>query len=236
MIVPQPSADAPAAAAEAFIDALEARGVTVGGSAETGVVDQGGPEVAVVSSPPLSDIVALIESISDNTVAELLVKEFGQARRSEGSTEAGLEVMRTHLEEAGLPTEGVVLADGSGLHQDNRLTCRFLVALLEEAGPESALASGLAVAGESGTLAERMQGAAEGRIRAKTGSLRETSALSGFAEPLAGDDLVFAYVANAEEVPESVLGLQELLASVLVRYPEGPPRSTLGPSGATPLR
>lgn len=233
VVIPEPSDDAPTGAATALIQALEARGVTVAGGARTGTVDQSGPEVASVTSPPLREIVALIEGYSDNTASELLVKELGYVQAGEGSTEAGLEVMRGQLESAGLPLEGVVLADGSGLHQDNRLTCRFLVSLLAAAGPDSPLAAGLAVAGESGTLAERMQGAAAGRIRAKTGSLRETAALSGFASPLVGDDLVFAYVANAEEVPESVLVLQELLASVLVRYPEGPPRSELVPVGAT---
>ena len=62
------------------------------------------------------------------------------------------------------------------------------------------LRDGLAVAGETGTLAERWRGTpVAGRLRAKTGSLRNVTALAGEIEPLAGGMVTFAYVANVPD-------------------------------------
>ena len=118
--------------------------------------------------------------------------------------------------------DGVQVADGSGLSIENRFTCRTLVDVLglPETGP--VVRDGLAVAGETGTLAERGGTDVAGRMRAKTGTLRNVTALAGEMEPLAqGSAVWFAYVANVADPglvsPEQV-GLDEL-ADILVRYP-----------------
>jgi serine-type D-Ala-D-Ala carboxypeptidase/endopeptidase (penicillin-binding protein 4) len=89
------------------------------------------------------------------------------------------------------------------------------------------------VAGETGTLAERWQGSdVAGRMRAKTGTLRNVTALAGEVEPLAGGSPVwFAYIANVADpglvTPEDV-GLDRL-ADILVRYPRQVDLAALGP-------
>jgi len=229
-VVPGVAEDAPASAAQRMLEELEERGVDVQGGSGSGPAPEDGTEVAAITSPPLKDILPVLLRYSDNTASELLVKELAVAEGRSGSTAEGLEVYRSSLERSGFPMEGVVVVDGSGLDGDNRLTCRFLAAMQSSLSTEGAMATSMAVSGESGTLDDRLGGQAEGRIRAKTGSLLETTALSGWAETVVGYDLVFTFIANAPEVPESVLDLEEILASVLVRYPEGPSPADVAPS------
>ena len=109
---------------------------------------------------------------SDNNTAELLVKEMGLARAGTGTREAGLGVMTSALDELGLPMVGVVAADGSGLSNDNRVTCQLLVALLSDHTPTDALGAGLPVAGVSGTMADIFTDSPlAGKLAAKTGTL-----------------------------------------------------------------
>jgi D-alanyl-D-alanine carboxypeptidase/D-alanyl-D-alanine-endopeptidase (penicillin-binding protein 4) len=227
--VPQPSTDAAGLAASRLEALLEERGVDVQGGSGTGTAPEGATELAGIDSPPLREIVATMLTESDNTISELLVKELAVHNGQPGSTAAGLEVLRTTVAAWNLPDDTVAFADGSGLHGGNRLTCEFLLTLLERLGRDSIVVEGLPISGERGTLAERLDGPAAGRLHAKTGTLLEAIALSGYADSLAGEDLAFTYIANAGEVPESVLDLQELLATVLIAYPEGPAVAEVSP-------
>jgi D-alanyl-D-alanine carboxypeptidase/D-alanyl-D-alanine-endopeptidase (penicillin-binding protein 4) len=186
--------------------------------------------LASIESPPLREVVGQMLAFSDNTTAELLVKELGLQRLGEGSTEVGTQAVVEILSGLGLPVDGVVMRDGSGLHDENRATCELLAALLDRAGEDSDLAQGLAVAGQSGSLVERfLDTFVSGRLRAKTGTLDESTALSGFVDTLTGIDLLFAYVANGTDLDEDDVNLQDQLANALVRYPEGPPIDQLVP-------
>jgi D-alanyl-D-alanine carboxypeptidase/D-alanyl-D-alanine-endopeptidase (penicillin-binding protein 4) len=229
VVVPSALDDPASGAAQRLVDLLEERGVDVQGSSGSDTAPDETVELAGIDSPPVREIVTTMLLESDNTISELLLKEMAVHEGQPGSTAAGLEVLRGVVAGSGFPTDGLVFEDGSGLHDADRLTCGFLAALLEHEGPESVVALGFPVAGESGTLADRLEGVAAGRIRAKTGSLNESTALSGYASTLVGEELVFAYIANAELVPEEVLDLQEVLASVLVGYPEGPSPAEVGP-------
>lgn len=230
---PQASDDPPRTAAEVFTQLLADRGVDVEGQAQAAVAPDDLLTLASMDSPPLRDVLRQMLAISDNTTTELLVKEIGLQRSGEGSTEAGTRAIADILEGLGLPMEGVVIEDGSGLHDGDRVTCDLLVELLDRYGPDSDLGDALAVAGESGRLEERfLDTFVSGRLRAKTGTLSESTALSGFVETLAGLDVVFAYIANGEGLSERVETLfadQELLGDSLVRYPEGPALEDLAP-------
>ena len=121
---------------------------------------------------------------SDNFFAEMLLKGLGKDFAGAGTSDAGVGVVRTTLETIGLPLDSIVIHDGSGLSYDDRVTPSFLVQLLTtmtrrpEAG---AYYDSLAIAGEDGTLRERMRGtAAEGNAHAKTGTLDIAVSLSGY--------------------------------------------------------
>jgi serine-type D-Ala-D-Ala carboxypeptidase/endopeptidase (penicillin-binding protein 4) len=225
---PDPAADA----ARVVTDRLRAKGVAVVGAPRAGRAPDGGTELASLASPPVSSIVAEMLTHSDNETAEAALKEIGVATSGSGSAAAGKAALTQLLTDAGVAVDGVGLVDGSGLSNQGRVTCRTLTELLSlpEAGP--ALRDGLAVAGETGTLAERWRGTqVAGRLRAKTGSLRNVTALAGEVEPLAGGRVTFAYVANVPDPgpldPEDVD--MDRLGDILITYGRGIDLAALEP-------
>jgi D-alanyl-D-alanine carboxypeptidase/D-alanyl-D-alanine-endopeptidase (penicillin-binding protein 4) len=166
-------------------------------------------ELGRVSSPPLQRLVDYMVATSDNVVAEVLARQVALAR-GEPATYAGAAAAMTATlaDELGLAGSmgGITLADGSGLSRANQLTATLLSDLLAAAAssPPSDLAgvlTGLAVAGWSGTLADRYRddGAAEpgaGVVRAKTGTLSGVHTLAGLVVTADGRLLVFALLAN----------------------------------------
>ncbi|MDH3682299.1 MAG: D-alanyl-D-alanine carboxypeptidase/D-alanyl-D-alanine-endopeptidase, partial [Acidimicrobiia bacterium] len=219
--------DPPVHAASVLIQLLGERGVTVANPATSGQAPGAAIEVAQVQSPPLLDLLTHINSYSSNLGAELLLKRLGWERAGEGSAEAGAAVLIDVLEAEGIPTSGLRIDDGSGLAETNLLTCRAVAAVLAAAGPDSEFAATLAIAGERGTLAERMVDTpAAGAVFAKTGTLQDATALSGYAQS-ANDpaiDVVFAYIANEPliQTNQPVIDLQDAFATALTSYPGRP--------------
>jgi D-alanyl-D-alanine carboxypeptidase/D-alanyl-D-alanine-endopeptidase (penicillin-binding protein 4) len=225
---PDPAADA----ARVVTDRLRAKGVMVVGAPRAGRAPHGATEVASLASPPVSQIVAEMLTYSDNETAEAALKEIGVAVSGQGSAQAGKAALMGLLADAGVAVDGVGLVDGSGLSNRGRLTCRALTQVLTHPGTGPVLRDGLAVAGETGTLAERWRGTpVAGRLRAKTGSLRNVTALAGEIEPLAGGRITFAYVANGPEPGFLDPGDVDMdgLADILVAYPRGVDLAALDP-------
>ena len=76
-------------AAREFIRLLNERGITVAGSAASGIAPTGGNVIATIDSAPVSDVVGEMLANSDNNTAELLMKEIGLVGEGIGSREAG---------------------------------------------------------------------------------------------------------------------------------------------------
>jgi D-alanyl-D-alanine carboxypeptidase/D-alanyl-D-alanine-endopeptidase (penicillin-binding protein 4) len=233
-------ADPGEAAAREFARLLRERGVSVSDGWESGVVEPGTPVLASIESAPLSSIVADMLTRSDNDTAEMLVKEIGVVGGGAGTTAAGLQVLDTTVRSWGVPMENVVLADGSGLSANNRLTCDTLVGVLDHLADTPAV-EGLAVAGRSGTLIDEFLGSSvEGRLVAKTGTLAnppaeteppEVKALVGSLEAANGDLLEFALVLNGQGyvTTDGYLSFWSALAERLAAYPTAPDIALLGP-------
>jgi len=189
------------AAASLLREALEARDIRVANRSRVGTPAFESMRLARDLSPPLARIVRSMGRESDNFVAEILVKQLGATLGARGSTAAGVRVVRRFLLEAGVPLEGVRLADGSGLSRLDRFTATALVALLRAGYADSELrgpfVDSLAVAGVDGTLKSRMRfRPARSRVIAKTGSTSFASALSGFVR----GRYVFAVLQNGNPV------------------------------------
>lgn len=156
-------------------------------------------------SPLLSQIVMRANMESVNLYCEAMVKGIGWEKEQDGSTSAGLEVIRKYWEEQGLSWDGVYLSDGSGLSGTNAVTSLFLARFLrlmarqEEAVFRPFLES-LPEAGRSGSLKNTLKGtAAEGRLRAKSGTLERVRAYSGYATARDGRLLAFSVIASNYE-------------------------------------
>jgi serine-type D-Ala-D-Ala carboxypeptidase/endopeptidase (penicillin-binding protein 4) len=195
------SGDPALAAAQLFRAELVRAGVQVGGAAAHGVAGDDALLLASVDSPPLSKLVRWMDQVSDNFVAEMLLKELGAVQGSRGTTAQGVGVVTGLLAQAGVPMDGVRIVDGSGLSLLDRMTANALVGLLSAMWNDPAVRfevlAALPVAGRSGTLDARMRsGPATGVVRAKTGTTSNASALSGFV----GDRYIFSVLQNGYPV------------------------------------
>lgn len=149
--------------------------------------------VALVRSPTLDRLVNLTDVYSNNYFAEMLIKLLGARFGGAGTTAAGGNVI-----EAFARTHGSVVSavDGSGLTRSNRSSPREVVDLLlgmqeDPAGEE--FIQDLALAGQEGTVASRMEGtAAYGRCRTKTGTISGVSNLSGYCFNRSGRVMAFS--------------------------------------------
>lgn len=217
------------------------RGISVGGAATTGVAPEGAVELGSVESAPMTDVVAEMLANSDNNTAELVVKEIGLAERGEGTRTAGLAVAAELLDEWGIDTTDIVLADGSGLSLDNRLTCDALITVLQRYPADGPLGAGLPVAGESGTLAEIfVDHPAAGRLTGKTGTLNNppfnqdppaVKALAGYVMVDGGGAVEYVLILNGPTISDQseYRPVWDQLADLLAGYPSGPTPAELGP-------
>lgn len=201
--VQTPGADA----AKKFAAMLKSSGITVEGAPAAGTAPAGGaPELASVQSPPVSAMVEQMLTVSDNDMAEALLRQVAIAKGQPASFQGGTVASRQVLEGLGVTYGASDLKDGSGLDKDDRLTPQTLVQTLTLAAspkhPELRWAlTGLPIAGFTGTLADRYgqsSGAADaaGVVRAKTGSLTGVSTLSGLVRDRDGRLLAFAILAD----------------------------------------
>ena len=219
-------------AAQVFSDLLIDRGVQIEGVSSEGTTPEDAVKITSISSPDLIEIVTHINSYSSNIGAELLLKEIAVQSGSIGSTDTGIDAVLNVLNAENLPIDGVVLNDGSGLSEDNRLTCNLLIELLTSEGPDSLLASSFSIGGVRGSLEPKFQeSSAQGRVFAKTGTLRGTIALSGYVESAIEDDIdiTFAYISNEAAISGRTISLQEPLVIDFSQYPEGPKLAELLP-------
>ena len=231
------AADPALHAAQVLDGFVEARGVGVSADAGKGTAPPPSElrSLGMVVSPPMEEIVARMLRHSDNTTAEMLLKEIGRRLSGSARVEAVMGVRDVLERLLGVRTAGIVIVDGSGLSIHNRLTCDLIADLLLQAGPDSALVTGLAVVGESGTLRDcdaRLAGAepdAGGPVPrtvwAKTGTLNDVSALAGVTVARNGDVLTFALISNREGLIFD-LGfcndLQRGLIAAAAGHPYGP--------------
>jgi serine-type D-Ala-D-Ala carboxypeptidase/endopeptidase (penicillin-binding protein 4) len=161
-------------------------------------------EIAKRESPPMSEIAAQTMKPSENLYTELMLrtlgKQFPPADPKLTSAEAGLSVIRTFLNEAGVNTAHLAFVDGSGLARQNLITAESTVQLLVYMSKHRhapAWRDAQPVAGVDGTLRGRMRNTvAAGNVRAKTGTLNNVSGLSGYVTSAAGERLAFSIIVN----------------------------------------
>ncbi|MDX6446903.1 MAG: hypothetical protein QOH71_3977 [Blastocatellia bacterium] len=160
-------------------------------------------EIASMQSPPFSLIAAHTLKPSQNLYTEIILRTLGKLNTispSQTNEEAGLIVVRNFLRQAGASESDLALNDGSGLSRNDMITANATVQLLTFMSKHRYFAQfrdALPIAGVDGTLRSRMKGtAAEGNVRAKTGSLSSVASLSGYVTTAGGEHLVFSMMLN----------------------------------------
>lgn len=240
--VDRSSNDPAVGAATVLTQLLQERGVTVAGAPTKGASD-GSPVVATITSQPLPAVLSEMLTTSDNNTAELVLKEIGLQAGGAPTTAAGIQVILRTLEAWDVPLDGVTLVDGSGLSDENRLTCAALMAVLQHGSVDDPIGAGLPVGGvPGGTLFDAFQEGQplSGIIRAKTGTLDNTDgvankpgtkALAGYIPQAGGGAIEFALLLNGETITNKTeyRPIWELFASTLAAYPSGPGVDTLAP-------
>jgi len=195
-------------AAQAFRDALVRHGIVVVGEARSrhafpwDLVANLPPgySLASRSSMPLIEDLRVINKVSQNLHAEIVVRETARERRGAGSWEASDEERKAFLSEIGLRPEEYFLRDGSGLSRQNLVSPGAVIALLAymwRSPHKEAWLETLPIAGVDGSLQARFLATPAAEIlRAKTGTLTHVSALSGYIDAPDGRRLAFSVFAN----------------------------------------
>jgi D-alanyl-D-alanine carboxypeptidase/D-alanyl-D-alanine-endopeptidase (penicillin-binding protein 4) len=205
---------------ELFLQALGDAGIVVKGGVQVSHVTrleaakagQTSPQLssrvvlAEHDSPPLRAIVKATDKESRNFYAEMLLRTLAREVKHRGGIEDSLEVLSEYARQIGAEQGETVFADGSGLSRDDLVTPDTLVKLLIHmaSGPAfEVFLDALPVAGVDGTLAGRFKGTRlEGRIHAKTGTLEQVNALSGYMDLPSGKRLVFSIIGNSHSLKE----------------------------------
>lgn len=217
------------AAAEVFADLLRQRGLAVA-APQPGRVGSA-RQIAATGSVPLAAIVQRMLTDSDNDYAEILAHLAGAVRFGVGSFDTGAQATTAALTGMGISTTGVALFDGSGLSVDNRVPTRTFAQVLSAlTRPTSSglaggwgwpVLGGLAVAGVTGTLADRFYTestyAGAGVVHAKTGTLSGVSALAGTVVDRDGRLLVFSFISNSAVDVFDARSLLDQAAAILAR-------------------
>jgi D-alanyl-D-alanine carboxypeptidase/D-alanyl-D-alanine-endopeptidase (penicillin-binding protein 4) len=207
-------------AAEYFHDALQRRGVVVYGQPRVRhrrAVDSPPPKatlapviLASLESAPAFEDYRVVNKVSQNLHAELLLRTLGREKgapgeaqfphEEPGSVAAGLKVVKGLLARAGVPEDDYALFDGSGLSRQNLVSPLAVVQLLKhmhQSRHRQAWLDTLPVAGVDGSLTDRLKGPlTKGKVFAKTGSLGHVSALGGYATTASGETIAFSIFVN----------------------------------------
>lgn len=221
--------DPAAFTAAAFKEALRRRGITVAGTATSAHRDSiatddfaaeravplkpSPPVPATIAAPlegrkvlgtrvsvPVGQDITVINKMSQNLHAELLLRLLGKVYGSDGSFAEGARVVRQFMTRAGIDDNDFFFYDGSGMSMDDRIAPRAYTRLLTYAARQSwgaAWRNTLPIAGVDGTLSGRFKTSPlKARMWAKTGTLNESNALSGYLTAGSGKTVAFSIMVN----------------------------------------
>jgi D-alanyl-D-alanine carboxypeptidase/D-alanyl-D-alanine-endopeptidase (penicillin-binding protein 4) len=161
-------------------------------------------------SVPLAEDIKVTNKTSQNLHAELLLQLLGKLEGSDGSFAEGARVVRQFMVDAGVSDQDFFLYDGSGVSTDDRIAPRAFTKLLDYAAKQpwgEEWRNTLPVAGVDGTLESRFaKSPLKGKMWAKTGTLNEVTALTGYLTATSGKMLAFSIMVNGRRPGSTVEG------------------------------
>lgn len=193
------------------------------GSARDFPVPQVMWEVASYTSPPLSQIIDVINKRSQNLWAEQVFRTLGRQKFGLGASGNSRVVETQFLGSVGIDTSRIEIADGSGLSSWDLVSPDDIVKILVAMNKSPLwkyFFDSLPIAGIDGTLQFRMRGTkAEGNVRGKTGFIENARSLSGYLTTADGDLLAYSMFLNHFTTPvDSVNHLQDMICTRLCNF------------------
>lgn len=175
---------------------------------------------------PFEEVLVNLNKSSDNLSAEMTVYALGNKYNGKpGTASNGLKMLNSLILMCGMKPLTYSIADGSGVSRYNLVSTELLLELLKYLYKENAVAfnylyNSLPIGGVDGTLSKRMIGtSAEKNIRAKTGTLRGVSSLTGFAWAKNGSLLAFSIIIHNFTGPVSeIRNLQDEICRMMTSY------------------
>ncbi|WP_445486950.1 D-alanyl-D-alanine carboxypeptidase/D-alanyl-D-alanine endopeptidase [Niallia sp. 03133] len=211
-------------AADLFSKSMEKNHIQWKGAIQEGETPELPSLLASHSSVPLSELLIPFMKLSNNTIAETLLKEMGKVEKGEGSFEKGLEVMKEELPSFGLHPKNMLLRDASGISPIDLLTPNDLTMLLFTVQKKpwfSVYINSLPVSGNKdrmvgGSLRNRLQSEnTNGKVFAKTGSLSAVSTLTGYVQTKSGKRMIFSILLNHLIDEEKGKAIQDKIVEIL---------------------
>ena len=152
-------------------------------------------------SEPLSEIVKVTNTDSNNLFAESLFRAIGsRASKTKASIDNSIDVERACWKARGVDLTGAIIHDGCGLSPNNAISARQFVSLLtymRRSKNFDALYASLPVSGESGTLKGVLaKTPLQGRVHAKSGTIAHVRSYAGYIEMPNGETYTFAILVN----------------------------------------
>ncbi len=216
--------------ATVFAELLEQNGITINGSLREIQYEKGEiPEYSALEqlvnypSPPLAEIIRVINKRSQNFYAEQVLKRLGYEVTGNGSFGGGIQAVEEFLAEIGVDTEHANIADGSGLSRRNLISPYQLVTVLRhmyESRYREIYTFSLPVGAENGTLEDRLKSPyAAHKVQAKTGYVGFVRTLSGYVRTLDERTLIFSILINHYATNTSVVNeLQDTMLTLITSH------------------
>jgi len=159
-----------------------------------------GTDVTIIKSPTVAEDVSVTMKESQNLHAEMLLHRLGWQWVDTGTNVEGVRVIRQWLLNTGLDGDDFVFYDGSGLSPHDLVTTRTTAQLLTFGATQPWFAqwkAALPIGGVDGTLSSRFKEAPlKGHVFAKTGTLGESRALSGYLDCASGKQVIFSIMVD----------------------------------------
>lgn len=180
-------------------------------------------QIAETTSPPLSEIIEVLNHESVNLYAEHLIKELGKKYSGNGSTDAGVEVVKGFLRNSGIGEDGMFIEDGSGLSPVNSITAKGLAGVLyymKRYGkyfPE--YYNSLPEAGKEGTLKSYFRDPVfDTRLKAKSGSMTRVRSYAGYFTTISGKQMIFSILINnyTGTSRHLITGIEEIIKETIL--------------------
>ena len=220
--------DPPLLLSEIIDSMLDSAGIVVSGDPSTARLEKNFMEnklkiIDEVVSPPLNDIIEVLNHESVNLFAEHLLKELGKIYNNNGTTAAGIEVLFKFLEDSGINTSGMFIEDGSGMSPMDAVTSGGLADLLlfmrTKGKYFNEFYTSLPDAGKEGTLTNYFKNPVfDSNLKAKSGSMTRVRSYAGYFRTMSGNEMAFSILINNYSGPPQkiITGIEEILKEIIL--------------------